>query len=62
MVCSITSWDRPWVDDTLYSEPACYPDAHDSGTLDTRHADENVTEVSIVFFTAPVFRCISVKV
>ena len=62
IICSITSWDRPWVDDTLYSEPACYQDARDDGTLDTRHANENVTDVSIVFCTAPVYRSISVKV
>jgi hypothetical protein len=54
IICSITSWDRPWVDDTLYSEPACYPDAHDGGTLDTRRTNENVREVSTAFLTAPV--------
>ena len=62
MICSITSWDRPWADDTLYSEPACYPDARDSGTLDTIRADENATDVSVVSFTAPVFRCLALKV
>jgi hypothetical protein len=55
IICSITSWDRPWVDDTLYSEPACYQDARDGGTLETRHTDGNVREVSVVCLTMTVF-------
>ncbi|XP_021923638.1 uncharacterized protein LOC110831681 isoform X2 [Zootermopsis nevadensis] len=43
-ICSITSWDRPWIEDTLYSEPTCYQDAH-NGTDEARHTNEDMREL-----------------
>jgi hypothetical protein len=48
IICSITSWDRPWVEDTLYSEPACYQEERDIGALDDGRTNGNATEVRTV--------------
>jgi hypothetical protein len=48
IICSITSWDRPWIEDTLYSVPTCYQDAHNNGTGEARHTNEDVREVSFL--------------
>lgn len=50
IICSIMSWDRPWVEDTLYSQPACHEDAYNDGTGQIRLTDEDVSKRDTCFF------------
>ncbi|XP_069682652.1 uncharacterized protein [Periplaneta americana] len=45
LICSVTSWDRPWLDDTLYSEPVCRQDRQNVGTDHVEHTSETVKAV-----------------
>lgn len=49
IICTITGWDRPWIEDTLYSEPTCHEDTHSNRTGEVKHTSEDVREVSLVF-------------
>ena len=49
VICSIVSWDRPWVEDTLYSEPACRED-DSKGKIQQAETSTQTVSNSVVGF------------